>query len=240
MKVAVLYLKIVRRVEKYPIATPYEIGHKRFYDAYREFKPVIPHDLIIVRCGATEEATDFDSIATHYMRYDGWGADSAAYQFVVRVLDYDLVLCLNTLAYPWRHGWLEPFVEAFKVHGKGVYGATASYEIHPHLRTPAIAFHPDLIREYPFTITNRADAGMFEASPNSISAWADRVGYPCILVAAQGRYYRVDWRKGPNIFRRGDQSNCLVFDRHTDLYRDADAATKAKLEHDADTLNLIK
>lgn len=236
MRIAVLYLKITRRIESYPIATPYEVGHQRFYAKYREFRPVIPHDLIVVRCGATEGASDFDSIATHYLRFDGWGSDCAAYQAVVRVLDYDLVLCLNTLAYPRQHHWLEPFVAALEAHGKGVYGATASYEFIPHLRTPAIAFHPDVVREYPFTVINRGDSVMFESGRNSITSWADRVGYPVVLVTADGRYYRDAWRRPPNIFRRGDQSNCLIWDRHTDLYAAAHPEEKRKLEHAADTL----
>lgn len=236
MKIAVLYLKITRRVETYPIATPYEVGHKRFYNAYREFTPTIPHDLIIVRCGATEGATDFDAIATHYMRFDGYGSDCATYHAVVRVLDYDLVVCMNTLAYPWRPFWLQPFVEAFKTHGKGVYGATASYESHPHLRTPCIAFHPDIIREYPFRTINREDSVQFESGANNISAWAFRIGYPVVLVTVDGRYFLGDWRKPKNIFRRGDQSNCLIWDRHTDLYRDADPITKQHLAYAADTL----
>lgn len=236
MKLAVLYLKIVNRIEQYPITTPYEVGHKRFYEGYRKFTPTIPHDLIVVRCGATEGASDFDAIATHYMRFDGWGSDCAAYQAVVRVLDYDFVLCLNTLAYPWRHNWLEQFADAVNVHGKGIYGATASYERHPHLRTPSIGICPDVIRHYPFSTLNRNDSVEFESGPNSITAWAHRTGYPVILVAATGRYYLPDWRKGANIFRRGDQSNCLIWDRHTDLYAGASAEEKSKLEHAADTL----
>lgn len=233
MKVAILYLKIVRRIEQYPIQTPYDVGHKRFYEGYRRFKPTIPHDLIIVRCGSSEGATDFDSIATHYLRFDGLGSDCAAFQQVVRILDYDLVLCLNTLAYPWRSHWLQPFVDALETHGKGVYGATASFENHPHLRTPAIAFHPDVIREYPFSTTSREDSVRFESGANSITAWADRNGYPVILVTVDGRYYKGDWRRPANIFRRGDQSNCLIWDRHTDIYRDADPATKQQLENAA-------
>lgn len=236
MKIAVLYLKITRRIETYPIATPYEVGHKRFYNGYREFKPVIPHDLIIVRCGATEGATDFDSIATHYLRFDGWGSDCAAYQAVVRILDYDLVLCLNTLAYPWRHNWLEPFAAALNHYGKGVYGATASYEVTPHLRTPAIAFHPDVVREYPFTTTNRGDSVAFESSENSITSWAERHGYTTLLVSGDGWYLKPDWRKPQNIFRRGDQSNCLIKDRHTDLYDKASPEEKAALARAADTM----
>lgn len=236
MKVAVLYLKIVRRIEAFPIVTPYEIGHKRFFDSYRKFFPTVPHDLIVVRCGGTEGPTDYDSIVTHYLRFDDWGSDCAAYQQVVRVLDYDLVLCLNTLAYPWRLGWLEPFIDAYKVHGHGIYGATASYERNPHLRTPAIGICPDVLREYPFSTKNRTDSVEFESGKNSLTAWADRTGYPVILVACDGRYYRVDWRKGQNIFRRGDQSNCLIWDRHTDIYAAASPEEKKKLEHDADTL----
>lgn len=233
-RVAILYLKIVRRIESFPIATPYQVGHKRFFDGYRKFTPTIPHDLIIVRCGATEGPTDFDAIATYYLRFDGQGSDCAAYQSVVSVLDHDLVLCMNTLAYPWRYEWLQPFVEAFKFHGPGVYGATASYESYPHLRTPAIAFHPDVIRAYPFRTTNREDSVRFESGGNSISAWAERSGYPVVLVTADGRYYRDNWRTPPNIFRRGDQSNCLVHDRHTDIYRDADEATQKSLAFLAD------
>ncbi len=236
MKVAVLYLKIVKRIEDYPIMTPYDVGHKRFFDGYCRFKPTIPHDLIVVRCGGTEKASDFDAITTHYLRFDGLGSDCAAYQSVVRVLDYDLVLCLNTLAYPWRLRWLEPFVEAVEVHGKGIYGATASYERKPHLRTPSIAICPDVLREYPFSTTNRSDSVEFESGGNSITAWADRTGYPVILVASDGRYYRVNWRVGKNIFRSGDQTNCLIWDRHTDLYRDAPDVEKRQLKHDADTL----
>lgn len=235
MKVAVLYLKIVKRIETFAIMTPYDVGHKRFFDSYRKFTPTIPHDLIIVRCGATEGETDFDAIATHYMRFDGWGSDCATYQAVVRVLDYDLVLCLNTLAYPCQLGWLEPFVAALETHGKGVYGATASYENNPHLRTPAIAFHPDVLREYPFTTVNRTDSVRFESGKNSITQWALRNGYPAILVTANGRYYQDSWRKGENIYRRGDQSNCLIWDRHTDIYRDADPGYKKQLEWAADT-----
>lgn len=207
MRMAVLYLKIVQRTEVFPIVTPYDVGHRRFFDAYRKFKPGIPHDLIVVRCGGTEGATDFDAIATHYLRFDGWGSDCGAYQAVVRVLDYDFILCLNTLAYPCRYNWLEAFVEAFKTHGKGIYGSSGSYEVQPHLRTPCIGFHPDVLREYPFTITNRGDSYVFEAGPNSVTSWAERTGYSTIMVAPDGQYKKLDWRKPGNVFRRGDQSN---------------------------------
>jgi hypothetical protein len=43
-----------------------------------------------------------------------------------------------------------------------------------------------------------------------------------------------DWRKPPNIFRRGDQSNCLLFDHHCDTYAAASQEERARLEAMAD------
>ena len=50
------------------------------------------------------------------------------------------------------------------------------------------------------------------------------------LVTWDGSYDLPDWRKPPNIFRRGDQSNLIVRDRHADAYTVSDAEGKAKLE----------
>jgi hypothetical protein len=37
------------------------------------------------------------------------------------------------------------------------------------------------------------------------------------------------WRKPENIFRRGDQSNLLVWDRHTEIFAKASEEERAKL-----------
>ena len=41
-----------------------------------------------------------------------------------------------------------------------------------------------------------------------------------------------------NIFRRGDQSNVLVLDRHTEIYRLASATDKTRLSNQADGVNV--
>ena len=79
---------------------------------------------------------------------------------------------------------------------------------------------------------------MFESGANSITSWADRAGYPTVLVTVDGRYFKGNWRKPANIFRRGDQSNMLIHDRHTQLLENASPEEKRKLSLDADTLAL--
>jgi hypothetical protein len=43
-----------------------------------------------------------------------------------------------------------------------------------------------------------------------------------------------DCRSYSNVFRKGDQSNLLVFDRRTDEYQQANPAEKKRLERLAD------
>lgn len=240
MKIAVLYLKIVRRVESFPADpnTSYDAGHRRFLETYLRFRPVTPHDLLIVQCGGTDRLGDFGAVAKYWFRYDGAGADVGTYQAVLPVLDYDLVLCCNTLVHFWRPGWLEPIAEGYERHGPGVYGLTASNERNPHLRTTAIAISPQVMLRYPHRTSESATVTYprngLEAGPDNISLWAERAGYPVILVTADGRYYRDGWRIRPNIFRRGDQTNCLIFDRHTDIYERSSPEEKRRLERLAD------
>lgn len=235
MKVAVLYLRVVRRADpSLPMPFPYDVGHARFLDSYRKFTPEIEHDLVVVNCGITKDVSPFDDLANKYCYYDGLGSDCGTYQAVVPTLKHDLVLCLNSIAYFWRPGWLEPFVAAAEKMGPGVYGASASCENNPHLRTPAIACAPKIMAAYPMLVNSRQDAIEFESGRLNFSLWAEQSGYPSVMVAADGVYQREDWRKPPNIFRRGDQSNCLIWDRHTEIYARASTSDKLKLERAAD------
>lgn len=235
MKVAVLYLRVVRRADpSLPMPFPYDRGHARFLDTYRKFTPTVEHDLIIVNCGITKDVSPFDDIAHKYCYYDGLGSDCGTYQAVVPTLNYDLVLCLNSIVYFWRPGWLEPFISACDRFGPGVYGASASCENNPHLRTPSIACSPKVMSGYPMLINSRQDAIEFESGPNNFSLWSEQSGYASVMVASDGFYHRENWRTPNNIFRRGDQSNCLIWDRHTEIYAKASAAEKIQLERMAD------
>ncbi len=235
MKIAVLYVRVLVRADpKAPMHFPYEKAHERFLATYKQFRPKIPHDLIVVNCGSHDDYTPFDDVVDRYFYYDGFGWDCGTYQAIVPSLEYDLVLCLNTISYFWRDNWLEPFVAAFDKHGKGVYGATGSYESHPHLRTPSIAVSPKLLREYPLLVTSRKSCIQFESGPTNFTLWAESAGYPTMMVAADGVYSKADWRKPENVFRKGSQHNCLIWDRHTLLWQEADDGLKARLTKAAD------
>lgn len=237
MKILVLYLRIVKRSDPaFPVMKDYGQSSLRFLETYRRFKPGIAHDLLVVNCGAYRPDALFDEIATEQLTAVTKGFDNGTYQEMNRhAHGYDLVVGCNTHVYFWRTGWLEKVVAAAQLHGPGFYGFTASYERNPHLRTPCIAYHPGVMAEYPFISRNREQCGDCEAGPDNFSLWAHSVGYPAILVTADGSsWIKPDWRKPPNIFRRGDQSNVLVYDRHTEIYQNASAEEKKTLERNAD------
>jgi hypothetical protein len=237
MKLAVLYLHIVKKSDpNYPVQKDYAESTDRFIHTYKAHHPVTIHDLVIAHCGGYADGGLFRDIADDEFTIIGNGYDNGSYQEMNRVLMcYDLVLALNTHAHFWRDGWLEPIAEAARKHGIGVYGISASRENHPHLRTPAIAYHPGVMAEYPLKCRTRGDCCLFEAGPDNFSLWAHRRGFPSMLVTADGDCWPVEhWRKPPNIFRRGDQSNVLIWDRHTDIYAAASPEEKAKLEKQSD------
>lgn len=239
VKIALLYLRVVKRADpSMPMPFNYRAGARRWLESYRQFKPALKHQVVIANCGShTEFDEEFDEVANSYAYYDGLGTDCGTFQAIGRTMDCDLVVCFNSIAYLHRENWLEPIVAGFKAFGPGVYGPTASYERNPHLRTPCIAFSPDVMRQYPYECRTRADAIAFESGGENFSLWAYHAGFPSILVTADGEYWGIDkWRQPPNIFRRGDQSNCLVWDRHTDLYANASDADKENLAKLADTL----
>lgn len=219
--------------ESHPEHKSYAESAERFLRTYKEFKPKIPHELIVVNCGAPEPDGMFDEIATGYARYDGGGYDCGTYQDVSNRLNCDLVFGLNTHTYFWRYGWLEPFVDAFKVCGHGIYGASASFENNPHIRTPAIAFTQRVMADYPLLIHSREGTVNFEAGPQNFSLFALSKGYRVCVVAADSNYCLESLDKIPNGFRIGDQSGVLVHDRHTDLYRDASPEERIALQNKA-------
>lgn len=228
MNVALLYLRILKKFDpSHPEHKSYEESAVRFLKTYLRYIPEIPHRLVVVNCGDSRHDGMFDCVVTDYRTYSGGGYDCGTYQEIGSKLDSDLVVGLNTHTHFWKHGWLERIVEAVEKHGPGVYGATASYELHPHLRTPCIVFSPQVMAKYPYKVTSREQASWFEAGPNNFSLWALKNNYPSLLVTADGVMEMKDWRKPDNIFRRGDQSNCLVRDRHTDIF---DAETPQERE----------
>lgn len=230
MKVVLLYLRIIQKSDpNYVVPKDYNTSSKRFLSTYQHYKPTIPHELVVVNCGSETHDGMFDGVASRYETDMGGGFDCGSYQHIGGRQSCDLVVGLNTHTYFWRNGWLEPFVKCAEKCGPGVYGASGSYEINPHLRTPCIAFSPEVMQKYPHQCLTRHDAGQFEFGTDNFSLWADRAEYPVCLVTEHACYDIFSWRKPKNGFRSGNQKDCLVFDRHTELWAKADGNEKVRL-----------
>lgn len=220
MNVAIVYLRVVGKTDtSAPEVSYYEYFTKRFHDSYISFRPKIEHELIIVNCGTNDVPDDsFDDIATQQRFYTGTGWDIGAYQDICRTIDCDLAWCMATPVHFWRSGWLDIMCKAVETYGPGVYGPQASFENSPHIRTGCFAFHPKLMRDYPVIVDSRMKCCQFESLPGNFSHINMAAGHPVLMVTEKECYSSTDWRKPDNIFRRGDQSNCIVWDRYNDLY----------------------
>lgn len=228
MKVTILYLHVVK--SGYPGAAPpeyYKPFSHRWAATYKLYKPRIEHDVKIVCCGddMPDEMVNpfYGQIASGRITYTGAGSDIGACQYAMQQVDSDFVLCMSTPVYFWRTGWLERIVEARQFFGDGLYGPMASNQNRPHIRTSCWGVDPKTFAQYPHLIDNREKCSWAESFDHDnegwqISDWYRNQGKPAMLVTWDGVWAKQDWRKPNNIFRRGDQSNCPVWDQHVDVY----------------------
>jgi hypothetical protein len=233
MKVTVVFCRVVTKRE-------YDHGAQRWLDSYNHYNAEYDHDLVVINRYADNPDTMFDGLATH-LRYDGNGWDCGTWQFAGENIDTDLLVCFNSSTYVTGDGWLKRFVDAVEANGDGLYGPLASNYIIPHIRTPCMIFQPHVIRDYPILVNSREDTYRFEVFgfafapewPN-FTQWVRKKGLATMLVTWDGVYDLPHWRDAPNIFRRGDQSNLIVKDRHCEAYEVSDPKNKAMLEKMAD------
>lgn len=141
------------------------------------------------------------------------------------------MLCLTTRCYFHRSGWLKRYVDARAKHGVGIYGGSASMEEYPHICTRAYALDVGILGRWPGEVNRREDSPIMERGPRSLTAFCKANGWATcqVLWDSEQTNWR-EWRAPDNIFRRGNQEQMLVWDRHTEVYRDADAEEKKKLE----------
>ncbi len=225
MKVSVVMVRVNTKPE-------YRHGEQRLLDSYLKFDAGHPHDLVIIdRCGDSPDDVEF----AKHVRYDSGGWDCGAWLWASRNIQSELLFCFNSSTYVTGDGWLKKFVDAVEANGKGLYGPLSSYEIIPHIRTPCFVFDPDSMSQYPKECEDRESTyrcevfGWPDGTPN-FTQFVRLKGLQTRLVTWDGSYDLPDWRKPPNIFRRGDQSNLIVKDRHCEAYEASDAEGKTKLE----------
>lgn len=222
-------MKITLVTIRVPLKPEYKGAEDKWLDTYIQFKPSIPHELIVVDSDSAAPHGKHDEHASKFLVYSGGGQDCGTWQWIPTVVESDLFICCNTRTHFWKHGWMERFVEEIKRHGNGLYGTTASYEYYPHIRPSCIAFQHEVIECYPHTIDSRSACLHFE-SFNKESCWTSlcrKNGYKTLMVTWDGCYDIQDWRKPPNVFRRGDQSNVIVKDGHTDYFDGCDSHWKS-------------
>jgi hypothetical protein len=233
-----------------PTLKDFEAISRRFVESYKAFPAGYPHDLLVICCqGKPTRAVRsvFEGVRCRFVNYFGQGWDSAAYQFAINNLPHDFVVSLSTRQYFHRPGWLARFVDGRQRGGEGLYGATASLECgpsargnwpNPHIRLAFFGVNPAIFRRYPYRIRSRNDGFRFESGDWNLSNWYTSMRLGSFMVTWDGIWTRKDWRRPPNIFRRGDQSNLLAWDRHTEIYaQETDPAKKQVLEKMADGIS---
>jgi hypothetical protein len=196
----------------------------------RETDPCVDFDLIALACNgepSNQVIGALNALDATWFPYWGEGRDIGAHQTAANLIDHDFMICCSSQTYFHREGWFKRMMDARSVKGPGMYGGMASYEQHrPHIRTNFYGCDPKEFREYPEVVNSRSKALQFESQPNNFLGFLLARGMTGYLVTWDGEYGPESYRTPDNIFRRGDQSNCLVWDHHTDLYRDADKAQK--------------
>lgn len=211
----------------------------RFVASYASFPPGIDHNTVVIANGGQPtpymQALCASLPGLDWFVHDDSGWDIGGFIAVSRKLTCDFAVWMGGLAWVRRAGWMRRMAQAWTKRGPGCYGSLASYQIRPHLVTSGFWCSPKLVADYPVKVETHAQRGEFEHGQDSISMRAFRRGMPVMLVTWDGEWTMSEWRKPRNIFRRGDQSNCLTYYRHTDLYDEADAQSRRIVEAATDT-----
>lgn len=204
---------------------------ERFTRTFKQFKPGCEYEVAAV-CNWGEPADKvremFYGIKTKFVPYyeNGWDIGSA--QHVAHTLpDNVFMVNMTSRCYFHREGWLKLMADAREALGSGLYGCTANHDGYRlHLCTRAYAMDVEDFKYYPHKIDSRAKGPLFEIGADNeygnLMEWMEvSRGKPSRLVFFDRVAEKPDWFTAPNRFRSGDQSNVLVHDFHTDIYRDA-------------------
>lgn len=239
MKVALVYPYVV------PKADLYRQDFGRFLHRFHAFPPEAEHRLFLTFCNGRSMAKEdsrllwplIEPMAPSIIEYHGDGWDIGAHQHVANSLpsNFDFVVFCSSQVHFHRAGWLRRMVEAREKFGPGLYGGLASHENRPHLRTCFFGCDPADLRAFPWMINSKELSLEFESGKTGFWTWIRANGRKEVLVTWDKCYDDpMQWRTPENGFRRGDQTDCLVWDRHTRLYEVATPAEKATLEQLAD------
>lgn len=209
---------------------------KRFCRTFKESPPGIRNYVVhaVSNFGSTTDEVKswFYGIKTHWWDYYGHGCDIGSLQFVSSALPCDdLIVGMTSCCYFHREGWGKRYVEAYNHHGTALYGAfTSSQTGRPHICTRGYMSRVGTLSQYPHSIDLREKGPSFEVLDTSISDWFRNQGLPLVQVLWDNEQYEPGWFNWEGRFRNGNQQACIIWDKHTDQYRDAPPEEKARLE----------
>jgi len=207
---------------------------QRFCDTWREFDPGRSCSIAALTCNGDVDSSIskmFHDMPVDFHRYDGAGCDLGSAQKISHAFDQTFMVNMTSRCYFWKSDWLRRLVIAREAIGPDLFGCYASRESgHLHLCTRAYCLDSDDFKQYPVEIQSRNQGVFFECGDGCLLDWFEGRGRAAWVVGWSGIHEKADWFKISNRFRNGDQSDCLIFDKHTDIYRDAEGDFKTQLE----------
>jgi len=217
-----------------PPSAYYESAVERFAHTYKKYFPKLNHKLVLVNSNGGFNSTIedfFEGISYDLVTYNGSGWDIGGHQFAINSFNADdWVMCLSTWAYFRQEGWLEAFEEAKSTYGDALYGSSASYERHLHLRGTGIFMRCGMMQSYPLFCNNKKQSWLVESGKRSLTWWFLKNKKNAYLVTPNGVVGPNLFRSLNDIYRSGNQSNLWVYDKHSDIYDKATRIQKIKLE----------
>lgn len=235
---------VIRVVYPVPNDTPevwdiFKPSVQRFVAGLHQFPPGIEYELVPVlfNYDHTGEVTDLfvDLPVQEFLLYKGEGADIGAAQWVARGCDDDdFIVAMTSRVFFHKPGWLSHLFKARQIYGVGLYGCFASMEGgRMHICTRCYSTNAIVWKNYPFEITSRDQGTFFEVGlgnpEGNFLEWCERNNVPGYAVYWDGVRRKEHFLTPDGIFRKGDQSNCLVFDKHTEIYHRATDEERKRL-----------
>ncbi len=221
---------------------------ERFVTTWKKHGPGVDCSLVPVLFGPDDTNTVYDLFEglpiDQFEYYQGSGCDIGAAQWIASLSEPDdFVVALTTRVYFHSPRWLDKMMWARRLLGPGLYGTSASMEGGKlHCCTRCYGMEAKLWNAYPHLIDTRDLGTSFEVGRDNpvgpLSDWVEDFGFPACIVYRCGAFRKPLWLTPANIFRKGDQSNLLVWDKHTDAYRDADKDEQSRLRSMAYGLQL--
>lgn len=208
---------------------------ERFCVTFRQHPPGCDLDLVAICCKA-HPGEDlwrlFDGLPVRFVRYDGNGFDLGSHQWFARTCGGNpFLICFTSRAYFHRRDWALKLVEARQRRGPALYGMSASREGGKlHLCTRGFCLDAEDFRKYPTEISSRDQGVHFECGEGCLLEWAEGSGLKAYMVYWDGVWERSAWFDRPNTFRKGDQSNMIAMDKHTDIWANATPEYRHKLD----------